>query len=37
MKLAHDDDARAEDGAKTIDLDELCRLVPKQMLATALD
>ena len=36
LKLVHDASARVEDDATTIDLDELCRLAARQMLATAL-
>jgi putative transposase len=36
LKLVQDASARAEDEPTTIDLDELCRLAARQMLATAL-
>ncbi len=36
LKLVHETSARAEEAPTTIDLDELCRLAAKQMLATAL-
>jgi transposase-like protein len=36
LKLVHDTAVRAEDETTTINLDELCRLAAKQMLATAL-
>lgn len=36
LKLVQDTYARAEEAPTTIDLDELCRLAAKQMLATAL-
>jgi hypothetical protein len=36
LKVVHDASARVEDDATTIDLDELCRLAARQMLATAL-
>ena len=36
LKLVHDDEERTDDGPVTVDLDELCRLAARQMLATAL-
>ena len=36
LKLVQETSARAEEAPTTIDLDELCRLAAKQMLATAL-
>jgi Arc/MetJ family transcription regulator len=36
LKLVHDADQHAQGNPTTIDIDELCRLAAKQMLATAL-
>jgi putative transposase len=36
LKLVHDNEERADDGPVTVDLDELCRLAARQVLATAL-